>query len=588
MHVIGTRGRALNFMPCAGLRPRLLSSRTVKPAPTLLLLALAAASCAPGAADAPGPGGRRYFGSLATPRGQVLRFALGAEPESHDPSVMSGQPDGRVAHLLFEGLVENDPRTLAPRPGDAYRWEVSPDDLTYTFHLRPGLRWQDGTPLTARDFAWSWRRVLAPATASRYATLLDPIRGAEAFNHGADADSAHLGLAAPDDSTFVVTLARPTPYFLYVAAFYTCLPVPRRVIERWGVNWTRREHLVGNGPFRWTYWRQNDRYEFEPSPTFWDRAHVRLRRIVGYTVDDLNTCVNLYESGALDWDPSGYMPSQYLPLLRGYADFRSGRYQGTYFYSVNCTRPPLNDPRVRRALDEAIDREAICRDLLKGSRDPWGRITPEGYPGYVGPPQVRFDPARARAELAAAGYPGGRGFRTISILFNTSEDHKRIAEAIQAMWKRVLGIRVELTNQEWGSYMQSTIGMNYDVARRSWIGDYLDPTSFLQLLVTGDGNGRTGWSSAEFAGLMRRAADTADPAARFALLRRAEAVALDGASFLPIYHYSTNELVKPWVRGIFQTALDVHPLTRVWIDPDWRAHAPVAGGPGAPAAAGRR
>jgi len=544
--------------------------------PTLCLLALALA-CAPAGLRDGESGGRRYFGSLRMPPGQTFRFALGTEPELRDPGTMSGQPDGRFARMVFEGLVTADPQTLEPREGQAYRWSLSPDGLVYTFHLRQGLAWSDGTPLTARDFVYSWRRVLSPTTASRNASLLYAIREAEAFNKGEHSDSTRIGVAAPDDSTFVVTLTSPTPYFLTLCTFYTFMPVPQHVIEARGIGWTRRENLVGNGPFLWSWWRRGDRYEFTPNPRFWNAANVPLQKITAYTIDDLNTVTNLYKSGAIDWCPSGYIPSQYLPFVRDYADFRHGRYQGTYFYSVNTTRPPFGDARVRRALNLAIDRDAISRDLLKGSRDPWGLIAPSGYPGYVSPEPVRFDPERARSELAAAGFPGGRGFPGVSILFNTSEDHRRIAEVIQAMWKRELGIEVTLSNQEWGSYLQATTALQYDVARRSWIGDYLDPNSFLNLLTTGDGNNRSGWSDPEYDRLLREASRTLDPAARFALLRRAEALAVEAAPFLPIYHYSTNELVKPWVRGIHQTALDVHPLTYVWIDHEWREHEPIAG-----------
>jgi ABC-type oligopeptide transport system substrate-binding subunit len=362
-----------------------------------VIVVVCAASCAPGQAEPPEVNGRRYFGSLAAPAGQVLRFNLGSEPELRDPGTMSGQPDGRFARLVFEGLTTSDPRTLEPRPGQAYRWETSADGLTYTFHLRPGLAWADGTALTSRDFLWSWLRVLEPATAARNASLFYSIRGAEDFNQGVATDPAKVGLAAPDDSTFVVTLSRPTAYFLFLTTYYAFLPVPRTVVERWGIRWTLPEHLVGNGPFRWTHWRQNDRYEFVPSENYWDRKSVRLEKLVAFVVDDLSTSTNLYKSGAIDWNPSNYIPSQYLPYLKDYADFRRGKFQSTYFYSVNCTRRPFNDPWVRRALDLAIDRDAISRDLLKGSRDPWGRITPMGYPGYDGPKQVTFDPAKARA-----------------------------------------------------------------------------------------------------------------------------------------------------------------------------------------------
>lgn len=539
------------------------------------VLALAA-GCTPagGPETRSAASGPRYFGDVTPPARDVLHFNLGAEPEIYDPSLAAGQSDGRVCRILFEGLTREDARTLEPRPGQAYRWEVSPDGLTYTFHLRPGIRWSDGAPVTAEDFRWSWLRVLEPANAARYAGLLDPIRNATAYNTGSIRDPGAVGIVARDDSTLVVTLGHPTAYFLYLTQFYTYLPVPRQAIARHGDRWTLPKNLVCNGAFTLRHWRQNNRFVFERNPGYWDAANVRLDGIVGYTLDDLNTSLNLYKAGVIDWCPSGYLPSQAIPYLRDCADFRQGNYQGVYYYSMNVTRAPFDNVWVRRALNYAIDRDAIANDLLKGSRAPWGNMTPLGYPGYEHPPGLRYDPEKARECLARAGYPGGRGFRKISILFNTSEDHRRIAEAIQAMWKRVLQIDVELTNQEWGSYLKAASGLQYDVARRSWIGDYLDPNTFLACWITGDGNNRTGWSSRRYDALLRQATGEPDARTRFALLREAEALLLDEGPTLPIYHYSTNELVKPYVRGIHQTALDTHPLTYVWIDRDWQQRGP--------------
>ena len=535
-------------------------------------LVAAVCSCAPRA-----EGEARFFGSLRPPAANVLRFNNGNEPETLDPSVMSGQPDGRVAKLQFEGLTEYDPQTLLPVPGQAYRWETSADGLVYTFHLRPGLVWSDGTSLTADDFVWSWRRVLSPVTASRGAALLYPIANAEAFNQGRLTDSTQVGVAARDDSTLVVTLRAPTPWFLFLTSYYTFVPVPRACIARHGARWTEPGRVVGNGAFTLVKHRQNEKFVFVKNPRYWAASEVRLDGVEAYCVDDLSTSVNLYKSGAIDWNPSGYIPSPFLPLVRGYADYVGGEFQATYFYGVNCTRAPFDDPRVRRALNLAIDREAIARDLLKGTRRAWGRITPSGYPGYDGPPPVPFAPESARAELARAGFPDGRGFPKFTILFSTSEDHRRIAEAIQAMWRRELGVPVELRNMEWSSYQQATTTLNYDVARRSWIGDYLDPSTFLSLLTSGNGNNRSGWSDPEYDRLMRDSEHEVDPAKRFALLRAAEARALASSPYLPIYHYATHELVKPYVKGVFHTALDVHPLSRVWIDRGWREHEPIAG-----------
>lgn len=545
-----------------------------KPALVLAAALLVAVSCAPRQADHPLAENASYFGDVSPPADNVLRFNLGAEPETYDPTLAVGQPDGRVDRILFEGLTREDAQTLAPMPGCAERWEISPDGLTYTFHLRPGLVWSDGTRLTAEDFRWSWMRVLTPATAARYAGNLYVIRGAEAFNRGT-APAESVGLAAPDDSTFVVQLENPTAYFLYLVQFYTFLPVPRRVIEKWGDRWTRPEHIVSNGAFTLADWKQNAYFRFVKNPRFWNAGEVKLDGLMAYTVDDLNTSVNLYKAGVFDWCPSGYMPSAFIPYLREYADFRHGNYQGTYFYSMCVTKPPLDNVWVRRALNAAVDRDAIANDLLKKSRDPWGNLVPSGYPGYVKPPGLKFDPAYARECLVKAGYPGGKGFPKISILFNTSEDHRRIAEAIQAMWKSTLGIDVELSNQEWGSYLQATSNLQYQVARRSWIGDYLDPTTFLQLGLTGDGNNRTGWSDPHYDALLRRASSELDPVARMRTLAAAESLILADGPFIPIYHYSTNELVKPYVRGIYRTALDVHPLNYVSIDRNWRTSPPA-------------
>jgi oligopeptide transport system substrate-binding protein len=550
-----------------------------------LALAAMLAGCAPGG-DGTVPsaaGGPRYFGSVRPPRGDVLRFINGAEPETIDPALVSGEPEGRLARALFEGLVTTDPRTLEPRPGQAARWETSADGLRWTFHLRPDLVWSDGTPLRASDFVWSWLRVLGPATAARNAGLLHVIAGARDFDRGLASDPATVGLAAPDDTTLVVRLAHPVPYLLHLAACPTLLPVPRHVVERWGNTWTRPGHLVSNGAFVLARWRQNQSYELARNPRYRDAARVRLERVVAYSVEDLNTAANLYKAGRVDWNTSGYVPSSFVPRLRADADFRSVPFQAVYFYSMNVTRRPFDDVRVRRALNLAVDRDAIARDLLKGTRAPWGRLTPQGYPGYPAPPPLPHDPVRAREWLARAGYPRGLGFPRISILFSTSEDHRRIAEAVQAMWTRELGIPVELRNMEWGSTLQAMTALDYDVARRSWIGDYLDPGSFLEIMRGGDGNNRTGWSDARYDRLLLAARDERDPALRLRLLGKAEALLLADGPVIPIYHYSTTELVKPYVRGLWPNALDTHPLRDVWIDHAWRPGmritSPSAAGP---------
>ena len=354
--------------------------------------------------------------------------------------------------------------------------------------------------------------------------------------------------------------------------------MPQRVIEKYGNRWTRPKNIVCNGPFLLDRWRQGDRFEFVRNPRYWDAAHVRLDRIIAFAVSDLNTSINLYKAGVIDWTTSNALPSPFIPYLMDYADFQHGRFQAVYFYSINVTRKPFDNVWVRRALKYAVDRDAIANDLLKRSRDPWGNFVPSGYPGYTQAPPLTYDPEKARECLRRAGFPDGKGFPKISILFNTSEDHRRIAEAIQAMWKHELGINVELRNEEWASYLQSTTQLQYDVARRSWIGDYLDPKTFLGTMAPGDGNNRTGWADPHYDALLRASDAETDPAKRAKILQDAEALLLDAAPVIPIYHYTINDLVKPYVRGLYPTALDTHSLKFVWIDHDWnKAGSRVAG-----------
>jgi len=533
----------------------------------VLALALGLAGCDGRNANTPASrASADYFGDVSPPKGQVFTFNNGAEPEHLDPAIMSGQPDGRIARLVFEGLCSSDPQTLAPIPGLAARWDLSPDGTVYTFHLRPGLVWADGHPLTASDFVWSWRRVLSPSTGSRYAGFLYPVRNAEAFNKGEIADSTRVGLAAPDESTFVVTLEHPTAYFLELAAYYTTLPTPRHVIERLGTNWESSKNIVGNGPFRIALWRQKDRFVLVPNERYWDRANVRLTKIVALPIEENSTSTNLYKAGVIDWQPSGYVPKQVIPFIQHYKDFSGGPQHAIYFYSIVVTKKPFDNVWVRRALNYATDREAIAKYVLKGVVPAWGNMTPTGYPGYHAPPPLTYDPEKARACLAKAGYPGGKGFPKFEILFNTSEDHRRIAEALQAMWKRELHIPVTLSNQEWASYLAATTSKQYDVARRSWIGDYMDPNTFLDMWQTDNGNNRTGWSDTRYDALVRGATLEPDPARRLAMLSEAEGILLSDGPVIPIYHYTQSSLIKPYVRGIHSTMLDVHPLTHVWID----------------------
>ncbi len=507
---------------------------------------------------------QRYFGRVTPPEGDVLRYANGAEPETLDPGHMSGQPDGRIARAIFEGLLIPHPQTLKPIPGVAERWELAADLVTYTFHLRDDARWTNGDAVTARDFEWSWKRVLHPDTPARYADLFYLIRGAREYKQGGP--ESGVAIRALDDHTLQVVLEAPTPYFIELVMFYPFLPVHRATLEAHGDRWTHPGNIVTNGPFRLAHHRQNDRFVLDKFADYWDAENVRLDGIVAYSMDDLTTMINMYRAGLTDWNPSGYLPAEFVPYVQHYEDYRAGAFLGSYYYSVSVGNPPFDDKRVRQALAYAIDRERITQFVMHNSVAPWGRFVPDGFADYPYPQPVTFDPERARRLLAEAGYPNGEGFPTLEILFNTSEDHKKIAEAIQAMWKTHLGLDVALTNMEWASYLRKSRALDYQVARRSWIGDYLDPNTFLACLKTGDGNNRTGWGNPRYDALLAEASRERDTARRMRLLAEAEAIALDEMPYLPIYSYRTREFVAPYVRGWYPTMLDTHPFKFIWFD----------------------
>lgn len=467
-----------------------------------------------------------------------FRF-LNTEPETIDPGRVGGQAGGRIVANLFEGLTVRQAPSLAPGPGVATRWSTSEDALTWTFHLRPST-WSDGTPLTAHDFVWSWRRVLAPATASKSAQLLFPIRGARAFNAG---ESDALGLFARDDTTLVVTLDTPTPYFADLAAAPPLAPSPRHVVEEHGEAWTRPGTLVGNGPFVLEQWRLQDRMRLRRNPRYWNAQAIALDVVEAVAGDFANANFNQYESGLLDWVDAGGIPLPLVDALQARDDWHAGPFLATYFLRCNVRRPPLDDARVRRALSLALDAEAITEHVTRAGQRPARGLVPPGVPGYDGIDVALFDPARARALLAEAGFPGGDGFPRLRFLFNTSEAHRQIAEVLQQQWKTHLGIDIELLNQEWKVYTTTVRAGEYDIARGSWIGDVLDAGNFLEIFTAGNANNRTGWESADYDARIAAATRELDPVRRADILRSCErTVVVDEAIILPVYVYAVTNL----------------------------------------------
>ena len=506
-------------------------------------------------------------------REQILHRGIGPDLSDLDPHLATGTSEYTVLSALLEGLVSEDPLDLHPVPGVAERWDISPDGLVYTFHLRPDARWSNGDPVTARDFIASFRRMLTPALGADYAPMLYALLNAEAYHQGRLADFAQVGLAAPDDHTLSVTLEHPIPYFLAMLNHTAWLPVPVATIARYGpvdrrgTPWARPGRFVGNGPFVLKSWRPNQAIVVEKSPTYWDAARVRLRAISFHSFDSGDAEERAFRAGQLHLTEA--MPPAKIDAYRRDQPqlLRIDAYLGTYFYRLNVTRPFLNEPRVRRALALAVDRSAIVEHILRGGQTPAHAFTPPGIAGYQPPAGIPTDFAEARRLLEEAGYPGGRGLPVFELLFNTSESHQLVAEAIQEMWRRELGVEVRLVNEELKSTLDARRTGNFQILRSVWIGDYADPASFLGVWASSSGNNYTGWSSPDYDRLLDQAARTADPAARFAVLQRAEALLLKAAPFIPIHYYTHVFLIRPSVHGWYPTLLDHHPYKYVWLGP---------------------
>jgi len=493
---------------------------------------------------------------------QHLVFNNGAEPETLDPVIMTGVPEGRLAEMLFEGLVTLDPKTLAPRPGVAERWEVSPDGRRYTFHLRADACWSHGRPVTARDFRDAWLRVLAPATGAEYAYQLYYVVGAEDYNRKTTADAVGVGLRAPDERTFEVTLRAPCAYFLELCAFHTLLPVPMEIVAEHQERWTRPETIAGNGPFVLQAWKPRAEIVLAKNPRYWDRAFVKLERVTALPLDNLDTAYKMFLEGGLHWMTGVPLPK--LEEIKRHPDYYVSPYLGTYYYLFNVTQPPFNDVRVRQAFCMALDRAVITEHVTRGGQRPATAFCP-AMGAYEPPAGLAYDRDRARRLLTEAGYDA-QSFPKIELLFNTSESHHQVAEAIAKQWETNLGLTVPLRNTEWKVYLALTKDRNFQVARAGWIGDYADPNTFLDLWVTGGGNNRTGWSNPEYDALIRAAQGELDPAKRLAHFRKAETILVEQVPIMPIYTYVNQGMLRESVLGWYENIRDWHPLKYIWLE----------------------
>jgi oligopeptide transport system substrate-binding protein len=501
-------------------------------------------------------------------REQILHRSIGVDLSDLDPHLAAQASDYSVLSALLEGLLAEDPVDLHPVPGVAERWDVAPDGLVYTFHLRADARWSNGRPVTSADFVASWRRILTPELGATTASQLYVIRGAEAFSRSGGPFSA-VGLEAPDPRTLVVTLEHPAPWFPSVLSSPAWLPVPMDTLTRYGAAtrrgnpWAAPGTWVGNGPFDLRTWRHGEEIVVARSPTYWDAEHVKLREIHFHAFDSLDSEERAFRAGQIHLTDA--LPPARIGAYRRDSPglLRIDPLLGTYFFRINVRR--LGDVRVRLALALAVDRSSIVGRILQGGQAPAYSLTPPGLQGYAPDPIQREDADEARRLLAEAGHPGGRGLPTYELLYNNSETHREIAEAVQQMWRRELGVGVRLVNEELKSTEEDRRTGSFDILRSSWIADYADPSAFLEMWRSDSGNNFTGWSSAAFDALLSSAARTSDRGARQAFYAQAERLLLREAPIITLFHYTHVFLIRASVQGWNPSWLDHHPYKGVWL-----------------------
>jgi oligopeptide transport system substrate-binding protein len=504
----------------------------------------------------------------------TLHWGNGTEPQSLDPHIATGVPEHHIISSLMEGLVHKDGETLEPRPGVAKSWDISADGRVYTFYLRQDARWSNGDPHNAHDYVWSWWRALQPALGNLYAYMYFPIANAKAYYDGEISDFNQVGVKALNDYVLQVTLTEPIPYFLQLLDHYSTYPVHRATIEKFGTadqrgtRWTFEGNIVGNGAFQLKEWKINRRITVERNPFYWDAANVRLNQVVFYPTENVTTEERMFRAGQLHY--SG-IPSDKIQAYSQSDDpsLRIQPYLGVYFYRLNVDKPQLSDKRVRRALGMTINRDQLVSQITKGGQIPAYTITTPGTMGYYPESDLTFDPEAAKKLLAEAGYPNGEGFPTTEILYNTSEGHRKIAVALQQMWKKHLNIDVVLLNQEWKVYLDTVSNHHYEIARAGWIGDYVDPNNFLDMFLCNGGNNRTRWCNPEYDQIILQQVPKAKThQQRLKLFQQAENILLQEMPVIPIYIYTSNNLVHPTVRNFGRNILNQANYREMYLEPE--------------------
>jgi len=501
----------------------------------------------------------------------VLRYSAGAEPQTLDPRKSTGLPEANIEAQIFEGLTTIGPNGQ-PLPAVAEHWTTSADGLHYKFFLRKNARWSNGDPVTAKDFEYAWKSALNPRLASEYAYQLYYLKNGEAYNKGL-VDETQVGAKAIDAHTLEVNLEQPTAYFLSLLAFHTYYPVHLQTVQSNDLWATEPKTLIGNGPFKITNWIHNSKIEFTRNDFYWDIDKVKMKGLEFILTESSTAELAMFENRQVDVGEN--IPVSEYPRLLNTGVLKINPFLGTYFFCFNTTKPPLDNPKVRKALSLAINREALIQHVTKGAQKPALAWVPYGLADAVETADFRLvggnylqdnDIHTARRLLAEAGYPEGRGLPPIALLYNTNEMHKSIAEAVQEMWRKNLGISVSLTNQEWKVFLNSRHKGDYQIARHGWIGDYADPMTFIDMFMSDSGNNDAQYKNPEYDRLVKAAKWSSDPGVRMQAMHAAEQMLFDDAILAPVYFYTRPLLIRPTIKGVLHSVLGIIYFKETYIE----------------------
>jgi len=479
--------------------------------------------------------------------GSQFRVNLGVEPPSLDWSKATDHVSFNVISNLMVGLTEFD-KQLKPAPVIAKSWEALDGGQKLVFHLRDDVQWSDGKKVRAQDFEYSWKRLLNPKTAAEYAYILFDIVNAEAYNRG-KAEAGAVGVRAVDDTTLEVQLRHPASYFLAITTFEVTFPQRQDIVEKFDNRWTDPGNIVTNGPFTLASWKHENEIELRANPTFF-RGKPAIARVTMVMVNEKTTALAMYEQGNLDFIDNHSIPALEKTKLETRPGFKRVPQLRGYYYGFITDKKPFDDPRVRKAFSMAVDRN-IFPTILHGGEIPAKSWIPPGMLAHNPEIGQGFNPEEAKKLLREAGYPDGKGFPPVVLAYNTEEDHKLVAEAVQGMWQKNLGVVVRIENQEWKVYLKKLHNDPPNIFRMGWGADYPDPDNFVKLFTANSGNNYTRWKNSKFDQLLEDAAREQDSSKRATMYDEAQKILVESDTvIMPFFWTAETTVLNPKFTGL--------------------------------------